>query len=524
MGITEKLARFTVDIPNGRISDKARESAKLKFLDTIGISIAGARHPSTMISVEVARQMGGLPVASIIGHRDKTSSPLAGYINGVAAHALEYDDYTKSVTHASVCMVPGALALAEQYGASGRAMLDSFIVGFQVEAHIAKGLRPWLLDRGWHPNGILGAFGIAAAGARMIGLDQLKTRMAFGLAASQGSGVRKNVGSMGKAFHVGHGVRCGVFSVLLAAKGFKVDPDVIEGVEDGVEGHDRFGMADTFNGVGQYDLAKMEAGLGEVWELEQNTTNVRLHPGSTAPGSSIDAMLDLAREHNLQAEQIERIELEVTPQCLAIAPYTTADDSHKARFCLAYDMAVALIDKTAGLQQYTDERVNKPDVQTLMKRVQVTVPDDLKKHWGQWGQDGVNWGEMRLAIQLKDGRRLARARSYARGWTEDPATWDDLCEKYRDCAAGILPKSQVDESIAMIRELETLPKVSTLMAVLQPGGGRKATAKKKATGKPAAKKAPSRKPVAKKKAGTTKKAAKKSPRKAAAKKTAKRRR
>lgn len=469
MGITEKLARFAIETPSGRITKAVIDSAKLRFLDTIGISIAGARHPSTLQSLAVTRRMGGNPVASVIGHREKTSSPLAGYLNGVAAHALEYDDYTKSVTHVSVCMVPGTLALAEEYKASGKELVEAFVIGFQVETHLGHGFRPWLIDRGWHPNGILGAFAIAGAGARMAGLDQLQTRMAFGLAASQGSGVRKNVGSQGKAFHIGHGVRCGIFSVLLAQEGYKVDPDIIEGRDDGeIEGHDRFGMADTFNGIGQWSLEKMEAGFGEEWELEKNTTIVRLHPGSTAPGASIDGMLDLVRKHGFKAEDVAEIHLEVTPQCLTIAPYTECDDGHKARFCLAYDMAVALIDRTAGIAQYTDERVRKPDVQALMKKVKVTVPDDFRHHKGQWGEGGVNWGEMRLAVTLKDGRKHATARSYAKGWSEDPATWADLEEKYRDCADGILPKAQIDESIAMIAELDSLPNVAGLMSVLQP--------------------------------------------------------
>src|SRR4051812_26580112 len=118
MGITERLARLAVETPHEKITEAAIASAKLRFLDTIGISIAGAAHPSTVISLGVARRMSGKPVASIIGHREKTSSELAGYVNGVP-HALEYDDYTKSVTHVSVCMVPGSLALAEELGISG---------------------------------------------------------------------------------------------------------------------------------------------------------------------------------------------------------------------------------------------------------------------------------------------------------------------------------------------------------------------------------------------------------------------
>jgi 2-methylcitrate dehydratase PrpD len=301
----------------------------------------------------------------------------------------------------------------------------------------------------------------------LMGLDQLSLRMAIGIAASEGSGLRKNVGSMGKAFHVGHGVRCGVFAVMLAAKGFKVDPDIIEGNDDGIEGHDRFGLADTFNGIGNHDLAKMTEKLGESWELAENTTNVRLHPGSTAPGAAIDGMIDLAKQHDLQPDDVAKIELECTPQCLAIASYDTAHDSHKARFCLPYSMAVSLLDRRAGIAQYTDERVNRDDVQTLMKRVTVRVPDDLKHHRGQWGQAGVNWGEMRLAATLKNGSVVRTARSTARGWSEDPATWDDLADKFRECSDRVLSAGQVDEALDMIGRLDQLPSLAPLLRALQ---------------------------------------------------------
>jgi 2-methylcitrate dehydratase PrpD len=194
---------------------------------------------------------------------------------------------------------------------------------------------------------------------------------------------------------------------------------------------------------------------------------VRLHPGSTAPGAAIDAMIDLAKEHDIDPASVTKIELESTPQMLAIAPYPTASDSHKARFCLPYSMAVSLLDRRAGIAQYTDERVNRADVQLLMKRVTVVVPDDLKHHRGQWGVGGVNWAEMRLAVTLKDSRILRIARSTARGWSEDPATWDDLADKFRECSDGILSSGQVNEALDMIRRLEQLPDLKPLMAALQ---------------------------------------------------------
>ena len=127
----------------------------MRFLDTIGIALAGSREPSTLAALETVRHMGGRPVASIPGQADRTSSPLAGFVSAVSAHAQEFDDYTKSVTHVSVVMVPGALALAEELGVSGRTMIDAFAVGFEMDARLAHGMRPALFDRGWHPNGRL---------------------------------------------------------------------------------------------------------------------------------------------------------------------------------------------------------------------------------------------------------------------------------------------------------------------------------------------------------------------------------
>ena len=126
----------------------------------------------------------------------------------------------------------------------------------------------------------------------------------------------------------------------------------------------------------------------------------------------------------------------------------------KAKFCLPYTMAVAFLDRKVGLEQYTDERLADAVVRAFMSRIRVTVPDDLQRHKGQWGENGVNWGEARIAIRLRDGRVLTQACSHAKGWTERPCTWQDLCEKFEDCAARVLDKQQVHEAIELIAKLD----------------------------------------------------------------------
>jgi len=96
------------------------------------------------------------------------------------------------------------------------------------------------------------------------------------------------------------------------------------------------------------------------------------------------------------------------------------------------------------------------------------LPDDLKHHRGQWGENGVNWGESRITVKLKDGRVLKCHAPTSRGWPEDPVAWDDVKTKYAQCAEGILSNAQVAETVDMIARLEQLDKVAELVRALTP--------------------------------------------------------
>jgi 2-methylcitrate dehydratase len=193
---------------------------------------------------------------------------------------------------------------------------------------------------------------------------------------------------------------------------------------------------------------------------------VRMHPGSTAPSSTVDGVIALAKEHAIDPAQVEELVAELTPQCVAIAPYAEPSDEHRAKFCLPYTLAVALIDRQVLLAQYAPERIAAPDVRALMPRIRIELPDDLKHHRGQWGENGINWGESRITLKLKDGRVLRRDAPYSRGWPEDPVTWDDVKAKYSECADGVLSNAQVAETVDMIGGLERLDKVSELVGAL----------------------------------------------------------
>ncbi len=464
MGVTEQLARFAIETPAGFLAPKLVESVTEKFLDTIGIMVAGAHSPASRIVRKTVAEAGGVHEATIIGTAEKNSLTHAGFVNGVSAHALEYDDNTPDMGHISACVVPGCLAVAEQMNLSGKQLVEAFVLGFEVAGRIYLGLKPAMFDRGWHYPNMIGGLGVAVAACRLMGLDSMTTRMAMGLMASSGNGIRKNVGSAGKAFHLGNGVRSGLQAVCLARNGFAVDPDIIEGM-DIDRGHQRFGLADSYAGHGNYSLARMVEGLGGEFILTRIPTMVRMHPCSSVSGAAIDGMIELATQHDLKPADVEAIDMTCHPRMLMIASYTEPSDSYRAKFCPAYTLAVALADRKVGLAQFADERIRDPRVLELMKRIKVTARDDIEEDHG-WGSGETGWGAVKISVGLKSGKCLSGSYAYAKGWPGRPASWDDLCGKYEECAEGILPAQQVRDSIAMIRHLPELRWVRELAGLL----------------------------------------------------------
>lgn len=465
MGVTEQLAQFAIDPPAGFLTARLIESVTERFLDTIGITIAGASSPASRIVRTTVAAAGGAAETTIIGTAERNSMLHAGFVNGVSAHALEYDDLTPDITHLSSSMVPGCLAVAEALDLSGRQLVEAFALGFEVSGRISLGLKSLaMLDRGFHTPGMIGGLGVTVAASRLMGLDAMATRMAIGLMASSGTGIRKNVGSAGKAFHIGNGVRAGLQAASLARNGFEVDPDVIEGVDQG-HGHQRFGLAESYVGTGNYNLAKMVENLGGEFVLTRIPTMVRMHPCSTVNCVAIDGMIELATQHGLEASDVDAIDVACHPRLLMIAPYQEPVDSYRAKFCPPYVIAAALVDRKVGLAQFSDARIRDPQILALMRRIKVWARDDIKEDHG-WCDGTDNWCAVRISLRLKNGNTLGGHYSQAKGWPARPASWDDLRRKYEECADGILPAQHVRDSVAMIRDLSELRSVRALVRLL----------------------------------------------------------
>ena len=470
MGVTEDLARFAVETELSQIPENVLTEAKLRILDTIAVMIVGSQLEPARITASFVEELGGRPDAGIVGQPFRAAAPYAAFVNSVSVHSPEYDDTWVGSNlvggnHISACVLPAALAVAEMRDASGADLLLAYVLGYEVAARMGIIPVPEVVGGmrlGYHPTPLLAVFGGGAAVARLLGLDVERTRWAMGLIGSEGGGLRKQAGTMGKPFQAGHAARNGVVAAMLAAKGMTADRDVLEGVPG--TGHDHFGYFETHIRDGKFDLEAGTRGLGSHWELMYTVT--KLHPGYIR-AASVDLTLEMVREHDIRPEQVEKLEIGVTSLINLGPTYRYPQNGMHSKFSQWYNIAICVLDRRAGLMQFTDERVSQPDVAPFLEKVRFSVDpeceDDFRNGSDPFGSSG------RVTFTMKDGRKISRKERTRPGYLDNPATWDNIYEKFQECAdfSGFSKKGlRVDRVGDLVKNLDQLPKAKDLMAAL----------------------------------------------------------
>jgi 2-methylcitrate dehydratase PrpD len=287
------FARFVVDAAP---PPAARGTAARAFLDTIGVILAGVPEDASRIVRHVIGEDGAGP-SVVFGTSTLASPSNAAFANGTAAHALDFDDMCfVSLAHPSAPLVPACAATAECAGASGRAALDAYVVGFELEARLGRVMNPRHYERGWHCTSTLGAIGTAAACSRLLRLDAAATAHALAIAASEASGLKENFGTMVKPLHAGLASRNGVVAALLAKQGMTASGQAIDGAQ---------GFLRAFDSA--HDAIGEAAGdLGSRWEIVETGITVKLYPSCAGTHPTLDALLDLRAREGLTPYGIRR--------------------------------------------------------------------------------------------------------------------------------------------------------------------------------------------------------------------------
>jgi 2-methylcitrate dehydratase PrpD len=443
----QTLAEF---VASASVPPDAREAAQAAFLDTVGVTLAGAVEPGARIVQRVVAAEGGAPQAGVFGTDQRTSASGAALANGTAAHALDYDDmFFMTLSHPSAPLVAAGLAVGELVGASGRTVLEAYVVGFEVGAILGQAMNPQHYQRGWHATSTIGTVAAAAAVARILQLDPEATLCALSIAASEASGLKENFGTMVKPLHAGLASRNAVLAGLLAKEGFTASDRALEGDQ---------GMLTAMDGS-QHTLEQVIGRVGHRWEILETGITVKLYPSCAATHPPLDALLHLRRAFGFEADEVEAVEIAVDEMTPTVLIYDQPTTGLEGKFSLQLCAAAAIVDGRVGIDTFEDAHVRDPRIQEMRSRVTMRVDPSL-------GRNAPSLSQARVAVHLRDGRSLALGADGARGYPENPASDQELETKFRSCAARALPESAVDQALAALRSLDTLDDIREATGLL----------------------------------------------------------
>ena len=256
--LTERLAEFVIDTKAANVPQQVLDAARDAFTDTIGCALAGAMEAPSKIIVKFLRTQGGNAQATVWGIGLATTATDAAFANGVFSHALDFDDVHSNLRgHPSTTLVPAILAAGEYVHASGRDALCAYAVALDVAGKLGRAFGDSHYLRGWHATATVGVFSTTAAAGRLLGLSVDQLRHAFGIAASEASGILRNFGTMTKPFHAGHAAKNGVLAATLAKQGFTADISIFDGKD---------GFLSIYGGPDGKPLAELLDRLAQPWE------------------------------------------------------------------------------------------------------------------------------------------------------------------------------------------------------------------------------------------------------------------
>ncbi len=441
--VTSILARFVATHPSRGWSDAVEHEAHRTFYNWLGCAIGAARHEAADAAMGAVRMLEPAPQATVLGRTEKVDMASAALVNGITSHTFDFDDtHLKTIIHPAGPVASAVLALAEQRGASGREVIDALVLGIDVACRIGNVMYPDHYDRGWHITGSTGMLGAAAACARLLGLNELQTAMALGIAASQPVGFREQFGTMTKPFHPGGAARAGLMSALLASRGFTASPRALEAPR---------GLVQVVSDKRAWNEVTDE--LGQRFEISFNSykpfaCGIVIHP-------SIDACVQL-RARGVTPEQVERIELRVHSLVLELTGKKEPKDGLQGKFSVYHGCAVGLIYGHAGEDEFSDAVVGDSQVVALRNKVQATVDDTIDE------------AAVDVTAVLKDGSRVHVRVDNAIGSLQNPLSDAQLEAKFSALVVPVLGEGGAKAITERCWSLAALPNIQTLTTLCRP--------------------------------------------------------
>jgi 2-methylcitrate dehydratase PrpD len=442
------VATITDFIHGARVPPEASARAATAVKDTIGVMLAGVGEPAARIAQAMASE-DGVGTCRVLGTSLQTSPELAALANGVSAHSLDYDDMCfVSLAHPSCALVPAILATGELVHARSSALLDAYVIGFELECRLGNVMNPrHYHQRGWHCTSSIGTVGAAAAAARMLGLGAQATQHALGIAASSACGLKENIGSMVKPLHAGMAARNGVMATRLAQRGFTASPHAIDGPQGYLVAMDS-------------ERDSLDAAVGDLgirWEILHSGVTVKLYPSCAATHPPLDALIAMKRREQITADQVRAIDVEVDSMTPRLLIHPDPVTGLEAKFSMPFCAAAAIVYDRIGIDTFDVDHIRNPTVQALMKHVSLRANEEFDK--------GAPLARARVSVYLREERVVSQAVDGARGYP-GRLTNEELATKFAGCATRTLSESAANAAWAALISLDAITDVRELTRLL----------------------------------------------------------
>jgi 2-methylcitrate dehydratase PrpD len=338
--------------------------------------------------------------------------------------------------------VPAILAEAEEIGGSGSAMLDAYVAGYEVWANLVDREKDMHHTKGWHPTGVFGAIGAAAACASLRKLDAEQCCHALSLGASQSAGIMSNFGSMAKPFHAGRAAHAGVISARLASAGFMGSCDALEHPQ---------GFLAAISPLGNVDRDRPVGVLGERWQITERRMNLKKYPTCYYTHRALDAILSLLSKTRIDHAKVAGVEVLISREQITVLKNHAPRDALAAKFSMEFAMAGALVAGKMGLVELRDEFVQSAAVQRLYPCVTLKPATD-------YDPGAVGWAlHDQVTITMADGSLCASEPvRHARGHAAVPLLESELHAKFIDCLKYGSYEGDAVRLIEQINALESL--------------------------------------------------------------------
>ncbi len=440
--VTPTLARFVASTRWEDIPETVRHEAKRALLNFFAVAIAGCRTKPIELALKQLSEFSGGRQATIVGRSERIDALSAAFLNAAGANVFDYcDTHLPTVVHPTSPLAPAVLAMAELRRVTGPELLLAFILGFEIECRVGGAISPGHYPKGWHITSTCGVFGAAAGAAKLLNLGEAQIVWALGNASTQSAGLCECLGWPAKSVSVGNAARNGLFSALLADKGFEGPPEPIAGAQGFLAA-----MGEPPNWAALLD------GLGKSWEVANNS--IKPYPAGFVIHPLLDCALDW-RKANPDAA-IEKVLARGNPLLVQRTDRPDVATGRESQVSLQHAVAAALVLGKAGLDQFTDACVNDPKVSAMRRRVFVESDANIST----------------IAVEMEfttaDGKVHKMSTQAARGSAANPLKDSEIERKLRDEAKSWNPKHDIQPLIDAVWSLDRSADVSTLAALTIP--------------------------------------------------------